>query len=455
MLIRQDELASLMALAPSPAIRALFPAQQRAKAGPKRKRVWLAGRRAGKSYLAAVWLLGGKPGQTSAFCARTLKSAKAIIIGVFADLNARFRLGLTIRVSTGTIVEPNGHVIQLFGLRDTTQADLMRGQKFRRVVVDEGGAFDDDLLKYSLESVIQPTLLDWRGDLVVSGTPGPIPKGYYYDLSGNPGLAEPVKGRLETHYWTYEDNPHVPHEDVLEEALELYGAAESSPTFQREYRAIWCEDLDALIYRYRGERWAPVPKAGKTVLAIDFGSGEKRRDATTWTVWRQPYDTQTHVFGCFALARDEIELDEVATITRQVRERWSVNKIVADEGALGKALAKALRTQYRLPIEAAVKQDKKGRIIAARGRLDAGTLHLCEEAKPLADEWLSLCWNESRDDHHERQADDLSDSALYGLEEFAGWQAERTPPKVVEITDQMRLRAESRARRGTGFKLGE
>lgn len=442
-----------MALAPSPAIRALFPAQQRAKAGSRRKRVWLAGRRAGKSYLAAIRLLGGKPGQTSAFCARTLKSAKAIIIGVFADLNARFKLGLTIRISTGTIIEPNGHVIQLFGLRDTTQADLMRGQKFRRVVLDEAGAFDDDLIKYSLESVIQPTLLDWRGDLVVSGTPGPIPKGYYYDLSGNPGLAEPVKGRLETHYWTYEDNPHVPHDDVLEEALELYGATESSPTFQREYRAIWCEDLDALIYRYRGERWAPVPGPGKTVLAMDFGGGEKGNDATTFTVWRQPYNMRPHVFGLQAIAKDEIEVPEIASIAKMLREKWSVNKIVADEGALGKAMAKTLRLQYRLPIEAAIKQDKKGRILSCRGRLDSDTLHLCEGAKPLADEWLSLCWDELRQDHHPRQADDLSDSALYGLEEFCAWEAERDPPKVVELTDQMRARAEARARRGNGFKL--
>lgn len=453
MLIRQDPLGALMALAPSPALRAMFPAQTRAKAGAARKRVWLAGRRAGKSYLAALWLLGGKPGQRSAFCARTLKSAKAIILGVFAELNAAYGLGLTIRVSTGTITEPNGHVIQLYGLRDTTQADLIRGQKFRRVVVDEAGAFDDDLLQYALESVIQPTLIDWRGDLVVSGTPGPIPKGYYYDLSGNPGLQVPVKGRLQTHYWTYADNPHVPHDDVLEEALELYGATEGSPTFQREYRAIWCEDADALIYRYRGERWAKVPGPGKTVLALDFGGGERGNDATTFTVWRQPYDARPHVFCLEAIAKDEIEMPEIASIAKNLREKWSVNKIVADEGALGHAMAKNLRNQYRLPIEKAIKQDKKGRILSARGRLDADTLHLCEGAKPLADEWLSLCWNETRQDHHERQADDLSDSALYGLEEFSAWEADVPAAPVIGMQERLRERAMQKARRGAGFRI--
>lgn len=413
----------------------------------------MAGRRAGKSFAAAVWLLGGKAGQISAYCARTLKSAKAIIIGVFAELEARFHLGLQIRISTGTITEKSGHTIQLFGLRDATQADLMRGQKFRRVVVDEIGAFDDELLKYSIESVIQPALLDFRGELVACGTPGPIPKGYAYDLTGNPGLIDPFPGRWPTWHWTFRDNPFVPREDVLTEALEVNGWSENSPTFRREYEAIWCEDADALVYRYRGERWAPVPSAGKTVLALDFGGGERGNDATTFTVWRQPYDARPHVFCLEAIAKDEIEMPEIAAIAKNLREKWSVNKIVADEGALGHAMAKNLRNQYRLPIEKAIKQDKKGRILSARGRLDADTLHLCEGAKPLADEWMSLCWNETRQDHHERQADDLSDSALYGLEEFSAWEAEIAPPKVVQINEQIRARAEQRARRGPGFQV--
>lgn len=460
MLVRTDPLSGLLALAPSPALRCLTAKQRAAIAGNKRFRTWMAGRRAGKSYAAAIWLLGGKNLQKSAYISRTLKSAKAIMLGVFAELNARFNLKLDIRISTGTIIEPSGHVIQLYGIRDQGQADLIRGQKFRRVFVDEGGAWPDELLQYSLESVVQPTLLDLRGDLIVAGTPGPIPKGYFYDMTGNPGLKEPFPGRWPAHYWTFEDNPHVPREAVLEEALEVNGWTENSPTFQREYRAIWCEDADAIIYRYKPALWqadgvtpvwSPVPKSGRTVMAIDFGSGEKRRDATTWTIWRMSYDTQTHVHCIFALARDEIELEEVAAITMQLRERFSVNKMVADEGALGKALAKALRYTYKLPIEAAIKQDKKGRIIAARGRLAAQTLHMCEEAAPLWQEGRTLCWNETRDDHHERQPDDLWDSALYGLEEFSGWQPEEKKKPVVSLEERARLAAMAKANKGPRF----
>lgn len=423
----------------------------------------MAGRRAGKSFAAAVWLLGGKPGQKSAYFARTLKSANAIMLGVFAELNAAFGLELDIRVSTGTITEKNGHVIQLYGLRDQSQADLIRGQKFRRVFVDEGGAFTDELLKYSLEAVLQPTLLDYMGEMVVAGTPGPIPRGYFYDITGNPGLSMPVPGRWPSHHWTFRDNPHMPRQAVLEEALTVNGWTEQSPSFLREYEGIWCEDLDAIVYRYRPALWqadgvTPVwsrcDVPGKTVLSLDFGSGEDRdSDATAWTVWRQPYDTQTHVFCLYAFAQEEIELEETAAITRQLRERFSVNKMVADEGALGKAIAKALRTQYKLPIEAARKQDKKGRIISARGRLAAQTLHFCEEAEPLWQEGRTLCWNETRDDHHPRQPDDLWDSGLYGLEEFSAWEHEKPPPAVVPLNERLRLAAMNKAlNKGPGFR---
>jgi phage terminase large subunit-like protein len=450
---KKDPLAALLALAPSPALKALHEKQKAAIAGSKRFRCWMAGRRAGKSFAAAVWLLGGKRGEKSAYLSRTLKSAKSIMLGVFAELNATYGLGLEIRIATGTVREPSGHTIQFYGLRDQSQADLIRGQKFRRVFVDEGGAFPDDLLKYSIESVIQPALIDLQGSLIVAGTPGPIPRGYFYSMTGNPGLDEPMIGRWPVSYWTFKDNPHVPREAVLEEALTVNGWTADSPTFRREYLGIWCEDLDALIYRYRGDKWAALPGPGKTVLALDFGSGEKGCDSTTWTVWRQPYNERPHLYCLEAIARDDIELPEVAQITRDLREKWSVNKIVADEGALGKSIARSLRSQYKLPIEAAKKQDKRGRILSMRGRLDSGTVHLCPLAAPLAEEWQALCWNDTRSDHHPRQVDDLSDSGLYGTEEFVAWEDEPAPTVIELEHARARSLAQAKASRGPGFRI--
>lgn len=449
MLVEKDPCSGLLRLAPSPTLRGLHAKQRAAIAGIRRFRAWLAGRRSGKTYAAAVWLLGGAAGQISAYCARTLKSAKAIMLGIFAELNEKFSLNLIIRASTGTIIEQSGHVIQFYGIRDVSQADLMRGQKFRRVFLDEGGAFTDELLQYAIEKVIQPTLMDLQGHLTLGGTPGPIPKGYFFDITGNPGLQIPTKGRWPTHYWTFRDNPHMPREAVLEEALEVNNWTEQSPGFRQEYDAIWCENSDAIIYRYTGAQWAPVPESGNTVMGIDFGTV----DATTWSVGRQPYNARPHVFVLEAIAKDHItdniNLNHIVAITQQLRAKWSVNVIRCDEGGLGKALANEMRL-LNIPVQQAHKADKRGRIDGARGRLAAGTMHLCADAKPLYDEWLSLCWNEKRDDHHERQADDISDATLYMLEEFPAYESPPTKAEDTTLADAIRAHAMAKANRRNG-----
>jgi hypothetical protein len=448
-IVARDPLSGLLGLAPSPTVRGLTPLQKLAMRGPQRFRAWMAGRRAGKSYAAAVWLLGGKAGQISAYCARTLKSAKAIMLGVFAELNARYRLNLDIRSSTGTITEPNGHIIQFYGLNDVSQADLMRGQKFRRVFIDEGGAFHDSLIKYCVESVIQPALVDLRGELTLAGTPGPIPKGYFYDVTGNPGLEQPIPGRWPTWHWTYLDNPHVPGDLVLEEALRVNGWTPEHATFKREYGGIWCEDADALIYRYKGEQWARVPGPGVTGMALDFGVV----DRTTWTVGRQPFESRPHLWIVETIAKSNCDLPEIATITKQLRAKWSVNIIRADEGALGKGYANNLRQQYRIPIEAVPKPGKRAKIDGVVGRLVSETLHLCEAASGLYDEWLSLCWNETRTDHHERQDDDLSDGCCYlaDFPEFSAWEHPPTKHEEVTLQSALKERAMLKANRGSGF----
>lgn len=447
MIVERDPLRGLLALRPHPALGGLHPAQRLALQKPGRFRAWLAGRRSGKSYAAACWLLGGRAGQISAYCARTLKSAKGIMLGIFAELNAKYGLGLTIRIATGTVVEPSGHVIQFYGLRDKGQADLMRGLKFRRVFVDEGGAFGDDLLKYAIEEVLQPTLLDYAGELTLAGTPGPIVKGYWYDVTGNPGGAPVIAGRWPVSRWTYLENPHLKGIDVVAEALAANGEGPEHATFKREYEAIWCEDADRRVYQYKGLLWAEPPVSGQTVMALDFG----QVDQTTWIVCRQGYDTRPHVHVLHAVAVDNPTFPQIAQITRDLQQRFSVNKIVADEGALGKGYANHLRTQYYLPVEAASKLHKRARIDGCRGRLAAQTLHLCAGAALLHDEWRSLCWDDLALDHHPRHADDLSDALLYALEEYSAWEYPVDPPVVVTEQQTVRLRVErSLARRASG-----
>lgn len=443
MIIERDPLGGLLRLKPSPLVRDLHSEQLKALRLRGRFRGIMAGRRSGKSYLMAVWLLGGRAGQVSLYAARTLKSAKAIMLPVFAELNARYGLGLRIRAVEGEVHEPSGHIIRFHGLKDRTAADLLLGQKFRRIALDELGAFDPLLLEYCVTKVLQPTLFDVRGEMLIGGTPGPIPKGYAYELVGDPnGTGAP--GRWPTHGWDLRKNPHLAGDadENIREILEMNGWTLDHPTFRREVLGQWVNDAGSLIYHYQGERWAAVPSDGKTVLVVDFAGSDKLdakgqpvADSTAFLVGRQPNDKRPHVFLIEGFKKYGINIRQIADLIKALRAKWGgFAKIVVDAGALGAGYAKELRETYGLSsVEAADKRDKRARIGTAQATLDTKTLHVCQEASAITDEWLSLQWNLERNDHHEACADDLSDAMLYLLNNF---KLVDPPSKVIEqVTD--------------------
>lgn len=422
MIVERDPLFHLLRLRSNPLQRSLH-AEQRKVLGLLGR--WLgviAGRRSGKTYLFMIWLLGGRAGEVSLFCARTLKSAKAILLPIAAELNARFSLGLIIRQAEGVIIEPSGHQIRLHGMKDKTAADLLLGQKFRRVVLDEGGAFDSELLEYCITKVLQPTLFDSRGDMMIGGTPGPVPKGTFYDIVGDPrGTGKP--GRWPSHSWDLRDNPHLAGtaEENIADILSANGWTEDNPTFRREVLAQWVDDAGSIIYHYRGERWAEVPAKGRTVLVVDFaGSDKPNADDCAFIVGRQDYATRPHVHLLEGIKKHGINLSEIAALIRSLKHKWSVSKVITDEGALGAGYAKTLREVYNIDCEKADKRDKRARIERVVAALDTRTLHVCAEASSVVDEWLSLQWDATRRTHHESCADDLSDAVLYLMSEFSG-----------------------------------
>lgn len=452
MIVVRDPIAQLLKLAPGPLIRDLH-ADQKLVLGLKgRYRAIVAGRRSGKSYLFAVWLLGGNPGQVSLYCARTLKSAKAIMLPVFAELNARYGLDLTIRSAEGEIIEPNGHVIRLHGLNDRSKADLLLGQKFRRCAVDEGGAFDDVLLEYAITKVIQPTLIDQRGDFMLGGSPGLIPKGFFFDKSGDP-RGKGTIGKWPSHCWDLRQNPHIKDaDDVIREILETNGWTLEHPTFRREILSEWVDDAGSRIYNYRGERWAPVPQDGKTVIVVDFaGSDKPEADDTAFLVGRQP--KRPHVFLCEGFKRHGINLAEIAAIIKTLKVKWGTSRVVVDAGALGAGYAKTLSESFGIKCEAADKRDKRARIELAVAGLDTHTLHVCEGAKDIVDEWLSLAWDALRRTHHESCADDLSDAMLYLVNVFNVVESPVAVITRLTEVDRMRESAMHRASVGRGATI--
>lgn len=440
----------------SPHLAGLFPQQRRAVSKGPRFRTWLAPRRSGKTFLSCSWLLGGPAGQMSIYGAPTLKSAKNNIMGTFAEMSERWGLNLSISTATGTIVEPSGHRVQLYGLHSRADIDLIRGlRKVRRVLLDECGALSvpqrdgdesNDNLKYAVESVFQPMLIDVKGELCATGTPGRFKAGYFYRLTGNPGASPPSAGAWPCSHWELRDNPHVDGLELEEQVLAANGWTRDHPTFLREYRAIWADDTESIVYDYQGPRFAEVNTNGVTALVVDFG----HVDRTAFLVGRQDISQGPELRLIDAYARGGMSLGEIAAKITQLMRQHRVNLVYADEGALGKTLAESLRRQYGLPIEPAPKRNKRGRIDNVRGRLTSKTLLVCQAAAAILDEWAILSWNETRDDHHESHVDDLSDCCAYmcALEVFTQLDLYVPPaPEESEDERQFRLARERAARR--------
>jgi hypothetical protein len=367
------------------------------------------------------------------------------MFSVFHELNTQYRLGLRVNKANAQVIEPNGHIIQLHGLKDMNSAELLRGQKFRKIVGDECGTYPSELLKYTVQNVLQPTMLKHKGEMLLSGTPGTEPEGYFYELTGDPYSG--LKGMWPTHSWTLFDNPFIEPASVVADILAQNFWTADNPTFVREYMARWVADRGAKIYDWTGI-WAPMPTTGTTVLSLDFGY---QPDHTSFNVIRSEERPHAHVIRSFS--EDQLTPHKIAEVVQELRAQYHPNYIVADEGALGKGYAAELKQQFHIPIEPADKRDKYARIQLLRGMLANDTLHLCHGAEALAEEWQTLVWDTTKRTHHEKSKDDCTDGVLYGLSKLLMTQPYKAPVEVrpanlVEM-DKARENARRSAERST------
>src|SRR6478752_1408654 len=179
------------------------------------------------------------------------------------------------------IVGLTRHSIWLAGCKDQSEVGKFRGagNGYKRVAIDEAqeyGAFLRDLIT----GAIEPALVDKKGQLLLAGTPGPIPAGIFYEVSTGDGGPQ-----WPTHHWTIFDNPHIRDaEEEIRLFCATYGLDKDSATYRREYLGQWVRDEGALVYPYSANvnacRADEVPDGGHLVLSLDFGVV----DATAFTL---------------------------------------------------------------------------------------------------------------------------------------------------------------------------
>ncbi len=256
----------------------LLPWQTEVFNDPTRFKIVAAGRRTGKSRLAAwmliLYALQTKKGQVF-YVAPTQGQARDIMWQTLMELG--HEVIKTAHINNLQITLINGAIISLKG---ADRPETMRGVSLKFLVMDEYA----DMKPEVWEQILRPALADQKGDAMFIGTP--MGRNHFYDLYmyGHVGDDELYKS---WHFTSY-DNPLL---DPAE--IDMAKKSMSSFAFKQEFMASF-EAQGSEVFK---EEWIEFdeeePDVGDYFIAIDLagfedltstGKKNKRLDNTAISV---------------------------------------------------------------------------------------------------------------------------------------------------------------------------
>ena len=285
----------------------LHPAQLDIFNSKKRFKVVSAGRRFGKSRLAA-WILLIKALQSDSkdvfYIGPTFQQAKDIMWNMLKDLGQDVIKDAYENTARLTLI--NGRKIYLKG---SDRPDSLRGVGLAYVVLDEYASMKPNVW----EQIIRPTLADVRGGALFIGTPAG--KNHFYDL-----YTEALNGEDEdwdAFSFNSTDNPYIPADEI-----ESARRSMSSMSFRQEFEASF-ESFTGGIFKEEWFLTGTEPTEGNYVIAVDpagFEASEKERGLKT------------------------SKLDETAiAIVKIDRDKWWVKDILHGRWSIKETATKILK----------------------------------------------------------------------------------------------------------------
>lgn len=233
----------------------LLPWQQDVFEADERFKIVAAGRRTGKSRLAA-WMLIINALQTERghvfYVAPTQGQARDIMWNTLLELGNPVISGS--HVNNMQIKLINGATISLKG---ADRPETMRGVSLKFLVLDEYA----DMKPSVWETVLRPALADQKGSALFIGTP--LGRNHFYDLYKYAELGDDVTYRA-WHFTSY-DNPLLDPEEI-----DVAKKSMSSYAFRQEFMASF-EALGSEIFK---EEWVAFsnqePEDGDYFIAVDL-----------------------------------------------------------------------------------------------------------------------------------------------------------------------------------------
>lgn len=385
-------------------------------------------RRAGKTTAVALRFLKTLEMHPGAFCpyiALTRESARNIMWPVLEEMNDKYKAGLVFTESNLTATHPNGARLQLFGADMKNFIRRLKGIKTPGAAIDEAQDFGSHL-EALVDDVLTPALTDYKDSwLSITGTPGPIPMGYFYEISAN------KKYGFSCHYWTLFDNPYLPSaRDFVGQLKAKRGWDDDHPTLQREWFNRWILDVQALLIQYQvgcGSYQALPSSKYIYILGIDIGYQDA--DALAIIGWNEESKT-TYLIE--EVIKEKQGLTELVEQIKALDIKYKFSKMMIDEGGLGKKLAEEIRRRHQIPVQPADKARKMENVAILNDHLRLGTFKAKKDSQFVKDSYqVQIDWEKStpnrlvvKDTFHS----DIIDAVLYAFKESPAFAY--TPPPV-------------------------
>lgn len=425
-------------------------AQQLAFINDESKRITNdSGRRAGKTHVISsrglkkgasskrVLIVSiSKPHAVELYWEELTKLCEALKLNVKAD-NVRHTLSFS-----------NGGMVALGGVSSKDEREKCRGKGWHEVVCDETGSFGV-FLTYFIEDVLDATLADYDGTLVLAGTPSPTGVGYYADACKDPSWSH--------HHWTVAENSMLPqwagdpcwHERAL---AFLADKKEKLPLakYEREYLGLNVRDLSALLVTLDDRnRYDILPvRRWAYVMGIDTGS----KDESAIVLLAVSKETN-EIFVVDEWAKSGVLIDDPKNIENSLVGQ--IRRIAGDKhprmviDPANKQLVDSMSMLYNLPLEKADKLGKAAHIDILNTGAHQGLVKFPKHS-PTFDQSSTLEWDDKRQREREGQPCDRFDALLYAFtfahqENF--WRPEEQPQKTKDhpmIQEARRLEAEER-----------
>jgi len=328
----------------------------------------------------------------------------------------------------GLIQLSNGSMVSLKGNNTITDREKFRGFAWDIVVIDE--VQSQHSLPYLINDILEPTLIDRDGTLMLTGT-GPRVRGTYWEVLWND-----EKKQASKYNWNLSVNPFIKnHAKILDQIKEEKGLTDSSPLFQREYLGMCVYDDDAQVYRLTDAnyfddnqltQWIASQPRGDLMFSAGLDYGYEDSDAFVIVLFSKVTQEKFVIFehkgnrtGVTELAdkmKEGIAYVNMNPIFASIPEKHFY--IYADTGGAGKKISYELQTQFALPTLDAYKANKDFAVEILQEEVRTGLFKVRPTAN-FADEALKTVWKRNEKDELTRIIDDdtyhpdTTDAVLY------------------------------------------